>query len=90
MPQFLVVRPTEKSEKISAKDQQKYQLGEGMLLYLVNYLHTDLANATRELSKANYGANPAAYKELLCVIKYVLDTKNLELKIEPTRNPNKH
>ena len=41
---------------------------------------------TRELSKANYGANPAAYKELLHVIKYMINTKNLGLKIKPTGN----
>ena len=43
---------------------------------------------TRELSKANDGVNPAAYKELLHVIKYVIDMKNLRLKIEPTGNSN--
>ena len=32
------------------------------------------------------GVNPAAYKELLCIIRYVLDMKNLGLKIEPTGN----
>ena len=47
-----------------------------------------LANITRELLKANNGANPATYKELLCVIKYVLDTKNLGFKIESTENSN--
>ena len=61
-----------------------------MLLYVVKHLHPDLANMTRELSKANNGANLAAYKELLCLIKYVLFTKNLGLKIEPTANSNKH
>ena len=45
-----------------------------------------LANMTRELPKANDCAYPAAYKELLHVIKYVLDTENIELKIELTRN----
>ena len=59
-----------------------------MLLYLVKQMHPDLANATRKLSKANDGANPVAYKELLHVIKYVLDTTNLGLKIEPTGNSN--
>ena len=60
-----------------------------MLLYLVKHSHPNLANATRELSKANGGANPAAYKELLHVIKYVLNMKNLGLKIKPTGNSNK-
>ena len=44
---------------------------------------------TKELSKANDGVNPAAYKKLLCVIKYVIDKKNLGLEIEPKRNSNK-
>ena len=37
---------------------------------------------TKLLSKLH----TAAYKELLLMIKYVLDMKNLELKIEPMRN----
>ena len=61
-----------------------------MLLYLVEFLHTNLAIATRELSKANDGANPAAYKEFLHVIKYVLNMKNLGLKIKPTGNSDEH
>ena len=60
-----------------------------MLLYLVKHLCPNLANATIELSKANNVANPAANKELLHVIKYVIDMKNLGLKIEPTGNSNK-
>ena len=60
-----------------------------MLLYVVKHSHPNLANMTRALSKANDGANPAAYKELLCVIKYALDTKNLGLKIKHTGNSNK-
>ena len=44
---------------------------------------------TRELFKANNGANPAAYNELLHVVKYVLDTKMLGLRIEPMGNSNK-
>ena len=53
-----------------------------MLLYLVKHSHPNLANMTRVLSKVNDCAN----KELLRVIKYVVDTKNLGLKIEPTGN----
>ena len=60
-----------------------------MLLYLVKNLCPDLANVTGELSKANDRANPAAYKELLCVVKYVLDTEMLGLEIESLGNSNK-
>ena len=72
MPKFMTVRPKVESKKISVEDQQDYWLSVGMLLYLVNHLHPNLANATSALSKANDGVNPAAYKELLHVIKYVL------------------
>ena len=85
-PKFLIIRPTEEIEEISIKDQREYQLGISMLLYLVKHSHPDLANATRELLKAINGANPAAYKVLLHVIKYVINTKSLGLKIEPMGN----
>ena len=71
----MIVRTTEDFKKISVEDQRIYPSGVGMLLYLVKHSQPNLANATRELSKANDGANPAAYKELLRVIKYVFDTK---------------
>ena len=76
-------------EKFSTEDQQEFRLGVGMLFSLVKPLYPDHTNATRELFKANDGANPAVYKELLCVIKYVLDMKNHELKIEPMGSSNK-
>ena len=52
-----------------------------MLLNIMKHLHPNLANATKELSKVNNSSNPAAYKELLLVIRYVLNTKSLGLKI---------
>ena len=79
----------EENKKISTKDQRDYGLGVGMLLYLVKHLHPNLANTTRELSKANDSANHVAYKELLCVVKYVIDTNNIGLKIKPMGNSNK-
>ena len=55
-----------------------------MLLYLIKHSRPDLCNAVRELSKCLDGASQAAYKEMLRVIKYVLDSKSKGLKIEPT------
>ena len=46
------------------------------------------AQMTRELLKANDGENPLAYKELTPVIKYVINTKNLGLKIKLMGNSN--
>ena len=55
-----------------------------MLLYLVKHSRPDIANPVRELSKVLDGATSAAFKEMLRIIKYVLDTKTLGLKLEPT------
>ena len=54
-----------------------------MLLYLVKHSRPDIANAVREMSKVLGGSTRATYKEMLRVIKFVLDTKNSGLKIAP-------
>ena len=54
-----------------------------MLLFLMKHSRPDIANVTRELSKVMMNPTPCATKELKRVIKYVLDTKNLELKLCP-------
>jgi hypothetical protein len=54
-----------------------------MLLYLIKYSRPDVANVVRELSKFMDGANLAAYKELLSVVKFVLDTRDYCLKLNP-------
>jgi hypothetical protein len=56
-----------------------------MLLYLVKHSRPDIANAVCELSKALDGTSPAAYKELMRVLKYVMDTKNMSLRIQPKK-----
>ena len=57
-----------------------------MLLYLVKHSRHDIANAVRELSKALDDTSAAAYKELMRVLKYVMDTKHLSLKMQPKKN----
>lgn len=81
-----IVRPKNENEKISKDMQKMYQSGVGMLLYLVKHTRPDIANPVRELSKSMDGANMAAYKELLRVIKFVLDTKQYGLKVKPKGN----
>jgi hypothetical protein len=54
-----------------------------MLLYLIKYSRPNLANKVRELNKCIDGANLAAYKEILTVVKFVLDTKDYCLKLNP-------
>ena len=78
-----IIRPSETDAKLSIEEQKVYRSGVGMLLYLVKHSRPDIANAVRELSKVMDGATNASKKELFRVIKYVIDTENLGLKIEP-------
>lgn len=82
-PSLGVLRPKEGDVLLGLHNQKHYRSGVGLLLYLVKHSRPDIANPVRELSKCNDKASPAAYKELLRVIKFVLDTKTLGLKIEP-------
>jgi len=54
-----------------------------MLLHLVKHSMPDIVNAVRELCKALDRTSPVAYKELMRVLKYVLETKYLSLKVKP-------
>ena len=82
-PRFKVVCPYENSELINDNLQKRFRSGVGMLLYLTKYSRPDLCNVVRELSKCMDGASMGTYLELLRVIKFVLDTKNFCLKIQP-------
>ena len=74
--------------KVDAQQQKIYRSGVGMLLYLVKHSRPDIANAVRELSKALDGTSAASYKELMRVLKYVIDTKRLSLKMKPIYDEN--
>jgi hypothetical protein len=77
------VRPIDETEKIDVDEQSKYRSGAGMLLYLIKYSRPDLANVVRESCKCVDGANFAAYKEMVRVVKFVLVTKDYCLKLNP-------
>ena len=69
-------------------EEKKYRRGVGKLLYLPKHTRLDIANIVRELSKILDCVMPSAIKELRRVIKYVLDTGEFGLKIEPVRMKN--
>jgi Reverse transcriptase (RNA-dependent DNA polymerase) len=82
-PRFKVVKSNDIVETIEKDKQSRYRSGVGMLLYLIKYSRQDIANIVHELSKCMDEANLAAYKEMLRVIKFVLDTKEYCLKLAP-------
>ena len=74
-PGFMIIRG-EDFEKVTKEEQSKYRTGVGVLLFLIKHSHPNIANCTRELSKVLDGATESTYKEMLRVIKFVIDTKN--------------
>jgi len=78
-----LIRPKTEEDKIDTEKHSRYRTGVGMLLFLLKHSRPDLANPVRELTKCLDGATQAAYKEMLRIIKFVMDTKNRGLKIEP-------
>ena len=73
---------------VSKIEEKKYRRGVGKLLYLVKHTRPDIANIVQELSKMLDCITPSAIKELKQVIKYLLDTRKLGLKIEPVKMGN--
>jgi hypothetical protein len=82
-PRFKIVRPNDEIDGVNEMMQSRYRSGVGMHLYLINHSRPDIANVVRELSKWMDSATMAAYKEMLRVTKFVLDTETYCLKIEP-------
>ena len=78
-----LVKAQEDEITLSEEDQSLLRSGTGMLLYLVKHSRPDLSNPVRNLTKTLSGATKAALKEMFRVIKFVLDTETLGLKIEP-------
>ena len=77
-------KPMTNDPKVSDGEHKNYRSGVGMLLYLMKHSRPDIANAVRELTKVLDKPTPAALKELKRVMKFVMDTENYGLKIEPT------
>jgi Reverse transcriptase (RNA-dependent DNA polymerase) len=82
-PRFKIVRPSEKVNKIDPDLQSRYRSGEGMLLFLIKFSRLVLTNVVRELSKCMDATSHATYKEMLRVMKFVVDTKQYCLKMQP-------
>jgi hypothetical protein len=82
-PGLGLVKVQDEGNLVTKEKHSRYRTGVGMLLYLIKHSRPDLCNAVRELTKCMDGANEAAYKEMLRVIKFVIDTKSKGLRVEP-------
>jgi len=80
-PRISIIRGIENYE--TPENQKIFRSVLGMLLYLVKHTRPDIANCVRELAKVLDKATIPAFKEMKRVLKYVLDTRNLALKLSP-------
>jgi hypothetical protein len=55
-----------------------------MLLYLIKHSCPEISNAVRKLAKVMDGATEAHMRSLFRTIKYVIDTRNVVLCLNPT------
>ena len=76
----------EEEDRIDDAQHALYRTGVRMLLYCIKHSRPEISNAVRELSKCLSGPNPAAYKEMLRVIKYIYDTPDIGLRVMPKRS----
>jgi hypothetical protein len=82
-PNQTIVRPKAVEEQIDQDHQKIYRSAVGTLLQFVKHSRPDISNPMRELSKCMDKATEAAYKEMLRVVKFVLDTKEFGLFLFP-------
>ena len=80
-PGLNMVHNTDPKHALSQEKHKLFCSGVGMLIWLDKHLQPDIANCVRKLSKVLDGTTEASYKEMLCAIKYVMDSCNLGLKI---------
>jgi Reverse transcriptase (RNA-dependent DNA polymerase)/gag-polypeptide of LTR copia-type len=78
-PNQSIIRPQNEQEQIDPERQKLYRSAVGTLLQFVKHTRPDISNPVRELSKCMDKATEAAYKEMLRVTKFVLDTKDFGL-----------
>jgi hypothetical protein len=85
-PQLKILRPTNELEVIKADFQSRFRSGVVILLYLIKHLIVEIANVIGELAKCMDGTTLVEHKEMLRVIRFVLDTQLFYLKMEPKKD----
>ena len=60
---------------VNTERNKLYRSGVGMLMYLVKHIRPDIANGVRGLSKDLVGQSKAAYKDMLRMIKFIIETQ---------------
>lgn len=86
-PGYVETKPLD-GEKLDHQEQQLFQRGVRLLMYLMKHSRPDISNRTHEVSKGMKEATEKHMKEMIRVAKFVLDTRSVMLKIYPKRVEN--
>jgi hypothetical protein len=78
-----ILKNIKEEDVLNPMMQTRLRSGIGMLMFLTKHSRPDLANPVRELSKCMGKGDEEAMKELRHVIKFVIDTNDYGLKIQP-------
>jgi Reverse transcriptase (RNA-dependent DNA polymerase) len=86
-PGQTVERPSDDDQNnktiLPPEKQTEYRSGVGTLIQFANKTRPDLANPVRELAKCMDKATYAGYKEMMRIIKHLMDTCDYGLKLQP-------
>ena len=85
-PGVHVIRPLSEEEKLDTEERTECRSGVDSLLNLLKHSCPDLSNSVRELSKVMDSANRNHMKMLRRVIKFVIDTQDRKLILQPMPN----
>ena len=78
-PSFRIIRLSELVDYVSKEEQSKYWTGVRMWLFLIKHTRPDITNCIRELLKVLDKVTVSAYKGMIRIIKFVLDTSDYGL-----------
>jgi hypothetical protein len=88
-PNKTLLRSKENDDNLlDGKQQFTYRSGTGKLLYLLKHSRPEISNAVRELTKNMDIANLEHLKAMYRVIRYVISTKSIGLKLFPNLRSN--
>jgi hypothetical protein len=90
IPGEIILKTTDEDEIVDKSTHRMFRSGVGMLLYLIKYSRPDIGNAVREIAKVMDGPTEPQVKSLYRLIKYVLDTKNHGLIMNPSEPQEKN
>jgi hypothetical protein len=85
IPGTVLKKPAEDGKVLSGKDQTILRSGSGKLMYHMQYLHPNIAQAVRDLARNKTQGDETHMTAMLRCIQYLTCTKDAGLLLKPIR-----